>query len=156
MNHLNWCFPLDLGRLKRTSFSAFLCFSECCVKENSILQYFSKYFICEFLYFSLPLCLSTMQHLTPDLAFCNFRQGRHCLPNSRYTTGILFSTRFYSTWSLCVQCVEYGCVWMCVCLLLFCCQNHTQAFCKEATAGLRAGHQAPRFSFSGASSDPAT
>ena len=50
LNHLNWCFPLDLGRLKRTSFSAFLCFSEYYAKDNRILQYFSKYFICEFLY----------------------------------------------------------------------------------------------------------
>ena len=97
-----------------------------------------------------------MQHLTPDPAFCHFLQGSHCLPNSRYTTGILFSTRFYSIWSLCVQCVRSKGMWMCVCLLLFCCQNHTQAFCKEVPAGLRAGHQAPRFSLSGASSDPAT
>lgn len=43
-------FDLDLGRLKRTSFSAFLCFSGYYAKDNRILQYFSKYFICEFLY----------------------------------------------------------------------------------------------------------
>lgn len=89
-----------------------------------------------------------MQHLTPDLAFCHFRQGRHYLPNSRYTTGILFSTRFYSTWSLCVQCVEYGCVWMCVCLMCSSAVKTTHRLsAKKATAGLRAGHQAPRFSF---------
>lgn len=67
-----------------------------------------------FLLFLTP-CLSTMHHLTPDPAFCHFLQGSHCLPNSRHSTGILFSTRFYSTWSLCAQCVWSMGVCKCVC-----------------------------------------
>ena len=101
LNHLNWCFPLDFGRLKElASFSAFLGFSEYYAKENNILQYFSKYFICEFLYLWFILFFHSVYHfLIPFQLVLNLGYGFHlvcehvllvCFPHRKECYSSLF------------------------------------------------------------------
>lgn len=107
-----------------------------------------------FLLFLTP-CLSTRQHLTQDPAFCHFLQGSYCLPNSRHSTGILFSTRFYSTWSSCVQCVWSMGVCECVCAYCSSAVKTTHRLSVKSACRPQSCTSGSTI-LSGASSDPAT